>query len=258
MRHYRRCGINMYMPHEACTCIPNIPQEHATAVYRATLAQAVQRLGYEITLTGQRGEWELAGYRREQILAFSQRRHDIEKHLADRGLTGAASAQIAAHQTRLPKDVRDEHALRAEWRERAQGVGLALEQTTQVARERGPIVQTQTRQREIAASAVVYAGQHHTERQAVIDARALEATALQRGMGTIAVEEVREAITAQQKRGELIRVHIARFPQGGYTTREMLALEQENLALLEAGKGQAQPLVHVAEVQHWLYSNKGT
>jgi conjugative relaxase-like TrwC/TraI family protein len=83
-------------------------QSWATAIYRTHLAERVERLGYCIELTGRRGEWELVGYTREQIMEFSNRRQDIERELERRGLRGATAAQNVAHGTQLAKDHRDE------------------------------------------------------------------------------------------------------------------------------------------------------
>ena len=54
-------------------------QAFATAVYRSELARQVQLLGYEIRVAGHDGRWELAGYTREQVMAFSRRRQDIDE-----------------------------------------------------------------------------------------------------------------------------------------------------------------------------------
>lgn len=226
-------------------------QELGTAIYRTELAQAVQQLGYQITLTGQRGEWELAGYERSHIEAFSHRRQDIAAHLQERDLHGAGAAQIAAHQTRLGKDHRDEHALRMEWRDRAATLGLEVPRTTAMAREHGAYTITPGERQRVTEAAVTYASAHTTERNAVVDRRAMEATALQRGMGTTDVEQVRTEMIQRTRQGELIDVQHQRFPQGGFTTKEMLALEQDNIQLMQAGKGHTQPMASRADVQAW-------
>ena len=102
-------------------------QSFATAVYRSELAREVQQLGYEIRIAGRDGRWELDGYTREQVMAFSRRRQDIEQTLAREGLAGAKAAQNIAHRTRLSKDHRDEESLKAEWRSRAQEYGIEIE-----------------------------------------------------------------------------------------------------------------------------------
>src|SRR5260370_38712018 len=87
-------------------------QAFATAVYRAELAREIQRLGYAISVAGNDGRWELEGYAREQAMAFSPRRQEIERELAKLGISGPRPAQTAAHRPRLSENQRDEQALR--------------------------------------------------------------------------------------------------------------------------------------------------
>jgi conjugative relaxase-like TrwC/TraI family protein len=226
-------------------------QEHATAVYRTTLAHEVQRLGYRIARTGQHGAWELEGFSRAQIEQFSQRRQDISRYLQERGLDSPAAAQIAAHQTRLPKDGREESTLREEWAARADAIGLDLRHVMEAAQTRGPLAYEAATQHERARDAVEYATAHRTEREAVVDARALEATALQRGMGVIDLEQVRTEIRRQATQRRLVPVTNARSPVDSYTTPEMLRLEEANIDLMWAGQGQAEPLAESREVFAW-------
>lgn len=226
-------------------------QEHATAVYRTTLAQAVQRLGYRIARTGQQGAWELDGFSRAQIEQFSQRRQDISTYLQERGLDSPAAAQIAAHQTRLPKEGRDESALRVEWTARAAAIGLDLGQITDVAQRRGPLEHDASEQQERAREAVDYATAHRMEREAVVDARAVEATALQRGMGVLELDDVRTEIRHQAAQRQLLPVRNARSPVESYTTPEMLRLEEENIETMWVGQGQVEPVAQAREVFAW-------
>ena len=226
-------------------------QAFATAVYRSELARAAQSLGYEVTLTGHRGEWELTGVSRATIEAFSQRRQDIAQQLAEQGINSAAAAQIAAHQTRLGKDQRHETEMRQEWQVRAQGLGLDLPQYTVHAQIRGPLPVRVEEQRESAQAAVTFAHEHITERDAVMHTRTLETTALQRGMGSIVLDEARSEITQQTGHGILLPVIEGLWAGNGYTTQEMLALEQENLALMHAGQGQVHPLAAAHTVEGW-------
>jgi conjugative relaxase-like TrwC/TraI family protein len=149
-------------------------QSFATAVFRSELAREAQRYGFAIEVTGADGRWELQGYTREQVMAFSRRRQDIEEALARRELSGAAAAQNIAHQSRLSKDHRGEDELRAEWRVRAREYGINFE------RKHSAI---EPASRVELESAVRFALAHPTEREAVIDRRALEAAALQHAMG---------------------------------------------------------------------------
>ena len=226
-------------------------QAFGTAVYRSTLARAAQSLGYEVTLTGQRGEWELTGYERAHIEAFSQRRHDITQRLADQGVNGAAAAQIAAHQSRLAKDHRSAAEMRQEWQARATRLGLDLLQRTIDAHERGAAPIEAEVVRETARTAVTFAQEHLTERDAVMHVRTLETVALQRGMGKIMLDEVRGEIGAQSAQGILLSITEGVWAGKGYTTQDMVTLERENLALMAAGQRHAQPLVTERTVNSW-------
>ena len=163
-------------------------QSFATAVYRSELAREVQQLGYEIRIAGRDGRWELDGYSREQVMAFSRRRQDIEQTLAREGLAGAEAAQNIAHRTRLSKDHRDEESLKAEWRSRALQYGIEVERHLSQSRERGPI---QFRHPEKAGEAIRQSIDENSEREAVIDRRALEAKALQHAMGSVELHQIR-------------------------------------------------------------------
>jgi conjugative relaxase-like TrwC/TraI family protein len=113
-------------------------QSSATAVYRSELGREVQALGYRIAVTAADGRWELQGYTREQVMAFSRRRQDIEALLNHQNSTGAAAAQIAAHQSRLAKEKRDENELRAESKARAHENRIALAGLSERARGFAP------------------------------------------------------------------------------------------------------------------------
>jgi conjugative relaxase-like TrwC/TraI family protein len=218
-------------------------QSFATAVYRSELAREAQSLGFAIEVTGADGRWELQGYTREQVMAFSRRRQDIEEALARRGLNGAAAAQNIAHQSRLSKDHRGEDELRAEWRVRARDYGINLQ------RRRAAIEPTS---RVEVENAVRFALAHTTEREAVIDRRALEAAALQHAMGRADLNEVRDENRRSQERGQLLAVSDSQpVAQTSFTTPKMIALERDNLDLMRVGQGRATPIAQPTEIQQW-------
>ncbi|MHB8330542.1 MAG: MobF family relaxase, partial [Acidimicrobiales bacterium] len=206
-------------------------QSFASAVYRSELAREVR---------------SLAGYSREQVMAFSRRRQDIEQALAQNGLSGAAAAQNIAHQSRLSKQQRDEGELREEWRMRARDYGIRFEDHSHT--QTAVRVPTQARIEEALRFAVA----HSTEREAVIDRRALEATALQHAMGEIDLDQLRRESTAWEERRALIALNASiASPGGTFTTSEMVALERDNLDLMRAGRGHNPPLAAVAEIRNW-------
>jgi len=221
-------------------------QSFATSVYRSELALKVQDLGYRIDVTGADGRWELAGYTREQVMAFSRRRQDIEAAMARQGLNGAAAAQNLAHQTRCPKDRRDEESLKAEWRERAHEYRIEL------ARPLTNLQPVPERSKASIDDALEYSVAHHTEREAVIDRRAIEATALQHAMGRADLEQVRSVADGWERAANLIQIGATvRSPQGAFTTPQMVALERENLDLMLVGRDGAQSIASANEVRAW-------
>lgn len=224
-------------------------QTFATAVYRSELAREVQALGYEIRIAGRDGRWELADYTREQVMAFSRRRQDIEKALAREGLRGAEAAQNIAHRTRLSKDHRDEESLRAEWRSGAQQYGITFGRHLSRSHEHGPLLD---RNPEKVAEAVRHSIDVNTEREAVIDRRALEARALQHAMGKVELGQIRTEARRFERDGRLIAAGKAvNSPRGAYTTPEMIALERENIYLMRAGRGRAAAIGTPSEIRGW-------
>jgi conjugative relaxase-like TrwC/TraI family protein len=224
-------------------------QSFATAVYRSELAREVQQLGYEIRIAGRDGRWELDGYTREQVMAFSRRRQDIEQTLAREGLAGAKAAQNIAHRTRLAKDHRDEASLKAEWRSRAQEYGIEIERHLSQSYERGPI---QFRHPEKAGEAIGQSIDENIERDAVIDRRALEAKALQHAMGSVDLDQIRaESEQFQQASQLIVAGDSVNSPRGAYTTPEMIALERGNIELMRAGQGRAAAIGSSDEICRW-------
>ncbi len=97
----------------------------ADALYHAHLRHHLSaRLGVQWTEPS-RGRADLVGIGAEARLEFSQRAAAIAAHLAARGATGRAAADVAALATRPPKDPGlSADDLRAGWRRRAALVGL--------------------------------------------------------------------------------------------------------------------------------------
>lgn len=224
-------------------------QTFATAVYRSELAREVEQLGYRINISGPDGRWELDGYTRQQVMVFSRRRQDIEEELVRQGLSGAAAAQNIAHQTRKSKDLRDEQSLKTEWRERAREYGIRVDRVASIAGSRGvPTFGTM----QAVAEVVRLSAAHNSEREAVIDRRALEATALQHLMGAADLDQVRAESEHHEQAAELIQVgNAVNAPQGAYTTPEMVALETQNLSLMRSGLRNALAIAQRDQVKAW-------
>ena len=228
-------------------------QSYGSAVYRSELAREVQKLGYRIEVTAPNGSWELQGYSREQVMAFSQRRQDIQQQMAAAGLSGPRAAQIAALNSRKAKGRYDEAALKEEWKERAADLNIDTAAHFRMAQSRraGPSDHNAE-----AVPAVTFAARHTTEREAVVDRRQLEAAALQHAMGAVDLDGVRLAIKQAEQAHTLIRAGKPdwRQPQGAFTNDETLALERQNVEIVKAGIDQAQPIADSVIVKQWAAS----
>jgi conjugative relaxase-like TrwC/TraI family protein len=100
------------------------------AFYRATLAEELRRLGFELRET-RKGGWELAHIPDAVIRHFSQRSREIEDLLAQRGqareTATTAQKQVIALATRRKKTEGDRAWLREHWRQTAREAGMELE-----------------------------------------------------------------------------------------------------------------------------------
>jgi conjugative relaxase-like TrwC/TraI family protein len=200
-------------------------QRLGSAIYRSEMSQGVQRLGYRIHVNRSDGRWELEGYTREQIMAFSTRRQQIENKMAELSVTGAKAAQIVALETRASKEQYDETQLKAEWKQRAAEYGIDVKAHLWQALGRQA---TPTNNAADTHEAVEFARAHTTNREAVVSRRDLEVAALQHAMGRTDPRAVRREIQTQQSAGQLI-LTAQKHPQGSFTTPEILALETDNL-----------------------------
>ena len=225
-------------------------QTYGSAIYRSELAKEVQRLGYRIQITESDGAWELEGYTREQVMAFSQRRSEIQEGMAASGYSGAKAAQIVALQSRQAKRDYDESELKAQWKRRAAEYGIDTGQHLWQAHGRGDENPGNTHD---AETALAFAKKHTTEREAVVDRRDLEAAALQHRMGRVDLASIRTEIAAEEKQRTLIGTNETDWhhAQGAFTTDEMIRLESENLAMLRAGIDHLQPMAAPAMVRQW-------
>jgi conjugative relaxase-like TrwC/TraI family protein len=99
------------------------------AVYRAELAAELQELGYALR-HGRDGTFELAHMERAQLTAFSRRAEQIERRMAQEGLTPETATSEQKQKVKLatrPRKVSvDRQALFAGWQDRARELGICL------------------------------------------------------------------------------------------------------------------------------------
>ena len=215
------------------------------ALYRAELAREVQQLGYDVRLTHLDGRFELAHIGEQQVRAFSQRSAAIEEHLQKNGQAreeaSAWDKKLAAVVTREKKTAVDRHVLMQEWEalSREHGISYAVpEMPVRSPTERvGVEVGCDDENIGLARDAVMAdAVAHLSERQAVFGRVELMRQALERGVGTVTVDELQMMLERAEQTGLLIR------SGERYTTQAAQQQEAEILAMEVQGRESLEPM----------------
>jgi conjugative relaxase-like TrwC/TraI family protein len=219
-------------------------QQYATAVYRSELAARLTVLGYEVE-RGRSRQPEISGYSREYLDASSPRRQQIEAYLAETERTGAAAAQIAAHQTRDDKLDVSREEMQQRHRELAEQFGNQPSKVVEALdHERAHHVEHEREPADVARQAVTFARDRNLEREAVVEERAILRDALQRSLGEGRVDDIKAEVNRRIERGEFVDVpHESGTPGRSFTTPAMMQLERETIERMRAGQGQHSELV---------------
>ena len=188
------------------------------AFYRATLAEELRKLGFELRET-RKGGWELAHISDAVIRHFSQRSREIEDLLVQRGqareTASAAQKQVITLATRRKKTESDRVWLRDHWRQTAREAGLdlsPLQSGMQRADSWGARLVQMTRDkltgssttRRAADDAIDFAIAHLAERQGIFSRAELLEVAYGRAATRTTTAEVRAALEAAKTDGRLL------------------------------------------------------
>ncbi len=223
-------------------------QQYATAVYRSELATRLIDIGYEIE-RGASGQPEIRGYTPEYLDASSPRRQQIEAHLDQAGVRGAAAAQVAAHHTREAKSQVSHDEMRRLHQTLASSFGEQPSHVVATAHERTaeashdpeggrPVARAAEA---VVTEAVTFARHRNIERDAVPHERDYLRDALSRSMGRAAVAEIHTEFERQARTGDFVQVaQPAGRPGRAFTTPAMIALEQRTMAMMRESQ-QTQP-----------------
>jgi len=217
-------------------------QKFGTAIYRATLAERLQKLGYEIEVDKRTGAPEIKGISREYIEAASPRQRDI-KETAEALKTN--STRGAASRNRRTKTYdRDEMKARHHELDRQHGgqaravVGEAREQ----AQAMSALLWDEATSRAKAQESVTFAIEKSSEREAINDMRQLMTDALRRNLGRTTFEAVAVEMQMRQERGQLVGVVLDDETKQRMTMEKTLRRESENIEKMRAGQGTQQPI----------------
>lgn len=208
------------------------------AVYHASLAAGLQRLGYGVTVTGRNGVFELAGPEGpavpEPIKAyFSARRRQVEERLAEYALASGAAPALAAALTRASRQ--DKVVPEADrfryWRERASEQGLDAPFPSPLGRETMP--GPEERERLVRARIDALPGEL-TRTQSVFERRHLIAGVAAALVGTGAgPERVAVEMARLETEGRVCVLGRDRYDHAVFSTPELVAIERE---LVEHGR----------------------
>ena len=243
------------------------------AFYRSELKRRIEALGYATTQTmvGSIPGFEIAGYDRSHLKAFSTRREEALAWARERNLgTSASVMQQAVLYTRKRKEEPSRSELAAIWRNRSQELGAGRD--WHVARGRSAASREATRQGQSESRidrerwhlrrrteekredpsilfTVRRAVEHLEERRTVFSADMLRALALASGSWTL--PEVDAAITRLRDDGHLREV-TARRTDLAFVTDRAVRAERAVCKWMRDWRGLAGALVPAARVEEHL------
>ena len=190
------------------------------------------------TLVGRMPGFEIAGYQRPMLDAFSTRRRELLDYMQKRGWKNTpARTQQAALYTRRRKAEPERQVLHETWQERARELGPARDRD--MARGRNGVSESVSPQSELrelpsALSVVRRAVEHLEERRTVFSANDLRAWALAHGGGRHSLPTLDDAIAQLRHDGHLIEV-TARRADLAFVTDRARAAERDIIAGMRAG-----------------------
>ena len=224
------------------------------AYYRNELRMGLEKIGYATvpTLVGRMPGFEIAGYGKPMLDAFSTRRRELLDYMQERGWENTpARTQQAALYTRQRKAEPDRQVLHRTWQERAQELGPARDRD--IARGRDgigpsaiPVPEPQVRPSALAV--VRQAVEHLEERRTVIPANDLRAWALAHGGGRHSLDALDAGIARLRRDGHLIEVTARRADLAFVTDRARNA-ERDIIAGMRAGLDSGRSLAPAESVE---------
>ncbi len=206
------------------------------AYYRNELAHGLRKAGFALrpSMIGRVPGFEISGWPRAALEAFSSRRRQILDYIREKGWRyGARTAQAATLATRARKNEPRRAELEALWRDFAEEHSLAKRTLRKIGvRHAAPPTAL-----EIAWRAL----EQLEERASVFPARDALALALAHTPGLYRLEEIEGAFSELQRDRHLLPA-IRRGVGAAWTTARAVKAEREVLERMRAGKGAVGPL----------------
>lgn len=210
------------------------------SVYHLTLSQGLQRLGFNVEVTGSNGIFSLVdpagrpAFDEDVTSFFSARRNQIEKRLADYDLLTGEAQQLAAavgRATRLSKTDTEQDRFEL-WADCATELGVSVPALADRLRDatRGPMRVSET----MITQRLAEIPRDLTEQESVFERRTLLAAVASALVGTGAgperIETEMERITTSQ---QVVQLSSDIYGHGLYSTPEVIAIERNLLALAQ-------------------------
>lgn len=221
-------------------------------IYRSALAMELKALGYQIEKTREDGLFEIVGFSREEIEAFSKRRVKIVEVMKERGLFGVHAAQEVTLNTRESKVAIDRAKLDEHWATRAKELDLNLEGLIKTSKKRNKNQAfEQVNTAEVSNAALNYALNHLSERQSVFKEKDIVKVSLQYALGDMTIYDVHQAMAAFKSQEKLVGLGIEKH-QPIFTTPHALEREQRIVNVMEAGKNDYDPIASREAIDAYL------
>ena len=224
------------------------------AYYRNELRMGLEKIGYATvpTLVGRMPGFEIAGYGKPMLDAFSTRRRELLDYMQERGWENTpARTQQAALYTRRRKAEPDRQVLRETWQARAEELGPSRDRDTARGRNgvEASVSSVQERRAPPSALSVVrQAVEHLEERRTVFSANDLRAWALAHGGGRHSLDALDAGIAQLRRDGHLIEATARRADLAFVTDRARNA-EREIVAGMRAGLNAGRSLAPAEAVE---------
>jgi len=200
-------------------------------LFRAELAVILTEMGFHLVVDEAKGLFEIEGVSKAARDAYSTRAQQIQQHLQEHQLLGAAAASVAALKTRQSKKTIDRDTLQTLWEEKGQTAEV------DAFKEVDDLVNTLKREKTtprpepsvslLAKQALAYAIALHSENQNTLSTLPLIQAAAQYAMGKVKLADLLNALEQLKIDGELIALDPAK--DDGYTTPQLLGHEKKIL-----------------------------
>jgi len=205
-------------------------------IYRAELAAEAQLLGYDIEKTARDGSFELAAVPKPLIEVFSTRREDIERAMAERGLSGPKAAEQAALRTRSSKQPYSREAIAEHWKVQAHEHGFDGNRALADALKAGDVTPGE---RFNETRAVLDASDRLSESEAVFLKGDLLREALANGVGRLRLADALTAVRRYAASGALRKTRLG--ARDAWTTPKALEQEKRTLETVQRGENAISP-----------------